>query len=78
MTLTPAQIRALAWLPADGTWRMDFDIDGMLQSMAWPLSTIEEKPRIEAIGGRLGMRWFRLTPAGQAERARLVKEGRIE
>lgn len=77
MTLTPAQLRALEWLPADGEWRTvpaymdDKELDEALGSL-W----LCEPAYIdfEPCRGDGNPAWqFCLTPAGQALRAQMEK-----
>lgn len=74
---TPAQLRALEWLPGDGSWdtgalRDRGHIDQRNVSAAKSLRSAYPK-----FVDRKSWR-FRLTPAGIAERARLVAEGLIK
>ena len=67
---TPAQLRAFAWLPADGSWlkgRRSPAIGRTLKSLYY------HSVFVEFVSGR-----YRLTPAGIAERARLKDVGMIE
>lgn len=69
---TPAQLRALAWLPEDGGWRSNPGSVryGLLQLLGLCLVQY---------GWFVGnIRFFRLTTEGIAERARLAKEGMIK
>jgi hypothetical protein len=69
-TITPAQKRAIEWLPADGSWRTDAGrLVGALSS-AWLHGFAEgEWADCGARGGRK-LRW-RLRPAGIVTRAEL-------
>ena len=71
---TPAQLRAFAWLPADGSWR------GIYEGRNDLWVTLEYLFRINLCQLKMGESFdiYRLTPAGIAERARLVKEGVIK
>lgn len=70
-TYTPAQLRAFAWLPADGLigWDVGRRTKSLNSLLWWGL--------VKDIGGKRSRR-YRLTPAGIAERARLVEAGEIK
>jgi hypothetical protein len=77
MTLTPAQKRALAWLPADGNWRMK---PGRLWGSVNSLALFHHN-LIQVEYGNFGPRkalcWrWRLTPAGIVARAEIEGEGK--
>lgn len=77
---TPAQLSAFAWLPSDGAWA---DKPGRTFSSAVGSLCLYHRNIAESITGAFGARggWivrYRLTPAGQAEKARLIAEGKIE
>ena len=79
LAYTPAQLRAFAWLPADGGRRtptggyapetMAFELD----DLAYTTNFVEESQVPAGIAES-----YRLTPAGVAERARLVEMGEIK
>lgn len=73
--LTPAQLRALEWLPCDGGWRTS---PGRLASALSSLS-LQHRGVVQEEGGnhgpRGGFKWrYRLTPLGQQLRADKLKE----
>ena len=74
--LTPAQRRALLWLPADGSWRWRAprEVSSAVSSL-WrqhrDLCTREWR----GDPGGDGVLNYRLTPAGQALRAQIERDG---
>lgn len=72
---TPAQVKALAWLPADGRWQAlpkDSAATSFCLFRIWEVGLAELKE--DSLWGDQ----IRLTPAGIAERARLVAAGEIK
>jgi hypothetical protein len=67
ISYTSAQLRAFAWLPEDGSWRKCDADEYVPASMSISIAFVEYR------GSRFDPE-YRLTPAGIAERARLVKE----
>lgn len=72
---TAAQLRAFAWLPGDGSWRT-LDLNDYV-----PGHMSLDSPFVESNRVFFGQQFeiqYRLTPAGIAERARLVELGVIK
>lgn len=72
--LTSAQRRALLWLPADGRWQAHVksaETSRPRRDTLWTVCQIRlvEKTFVDFF------RHYRLTPAGQAARAQIEKEG---
>jgi hypothetical protein len=71
---TAAQLRAFAWLPADGSWKVS------TRPLARALASLNLCHRslvLLSCDSLSGSREYCLTLAGIAERARLVKDGLI-
>ena len=69
-TITPAQKRAIEWLPADGSWRTDAGrLVGALSSASLA-GLVEGQWAYGGVRGDCTLRW-RLRPAGIVTRAEL-------
>lgn len=68
---TQAQLKAFAWLRSNQEWRTYSPFTNSLNSLCRRL-LVESRPY-----GRRVLS-YRLTPAGQAEKARLIAERKIE
>ena len=69
--LTPAQERALEWLPSDGAWRSGAGraFSGAVESFLTYHGAFCER-EYGSFDGRVGWQWrYRLTPAGIAFKA---------
>lgn len=77
-SFTPAQLRALAWLPSDGGWRCrlfrdENDISGF-DDLVWREDALAEvglHPASEKLR-------YRLTPSGVRLKAELIANGKLE
>ena len=79
MTYTRAQIAAFAWLPADGSWVHPLDSSKPIVSLAkWHADLVQVRRMARGCSRARVVTEYRLTPAGVAERKRLVKERLIE
>lgn len=66
LRFTPAQLRALLWIPADGSWyAAPSDISAAMRSLHWFHPHLVQQD-VDCGYPRL----YRLTPAGIAERVR--------
>ena len=68
--MTPAQRKALEWLPADGSWKSRTGKDAPSLNMLNRM-TMAYPQHIES--SRWGMCYYRLTPLGQKLREEVLK-----